>query len=265
MFQNQTISLLLFYFFVSLFFSLVRSSPNDGTSSAYCPKSTCNGIEISYPFWRLDNYNSSAPQYCGYPGFGINCSKNQPHPIIYFPGDAFYVKDIDYETYSLNLVDIDVFNLQCPRARHNLTLEKLPLIFSPSDLNLTFYFNCTGPLPDALPAECLNSGANRTYFYVGGPEPESNWFEICDEKVVSTVTEKRSFQNDDWIEGFGRAMGEGFMLDWRSAAECGLCEASDGRCGYNNSTQAYLCYCEDGTVKFEHCKGTPKISFFLFF
>ncbi|XP_004235780.1 LEAF RUST 10 DISEASE-RESISTANCEUS RECEPTOR-LIKE PROTEIN KINASE-like 1.2 isoform X2 [Solanum lycopersicum] len=257
MFQNQSNSFFFYYFFVSLFFSFVRSSAkNDSSSYAFCPKSTCNGVEISYPFWRLDNYNTSAPQYCGYPGFGINCSENQPLPIIYLPSDAFYVKSIDYKSYSLALVDADVFNVKCPRARHNLTLEKLPLKFSDSALKLTFYFNCTKNPGDALPAECLKSG---TYFYVGEIEPDDlNWFGICEEKVVTTVTKRRSFQNNDWIEGFGAAMGEGFVLDWRSASECGQCEKSEGRCGYNNSTHNLLCYCKDGTVKFKHCKGDKR-------
>lgn len=257
MFQNQSNSFFFYYFFVSLFFSFVRSSAkNDSSSYAFCPKSTCYGVEISYPFWRLDNYNTSAPQYCGYPGFGINCSENQPLPIIYLPSDAFYVKSIDYKSYSLALVDADVFNVKCPRARHNLTLEKLPLKFSDSALKLTFYFNCTKNPGDALPAECLKSG---TYFYVGEIEPDDlNWFGICEEKVVTTVTKRRSFQNNDWIEGFGAAMGEGFVLDWRSASECGQCEKSEGRCGYNNSTHNLLCYCKDGTVKFKHCKGDKR-------
>ncbi|KAK6795749.1 hypothetical protein RDI58_009204 [Solanum bulbocastanum] len=260
MFQNQSISFFFYYYFVSLFFSFVKSSANNDTSSyAFCPKSTCNGVEISYPFWRLDNYNASAPQYCGYRGFGINCSKNQPLPIIYLPGDAFYVKSIDYKSYSLALVDADVFNVKCPRARHNLTLEKLPLKTSDSALELTFYFNCTEPLPDSLPAECLKSNGNRTYFYVAETEPDDlNWFGICEEKVVATVKERRSFQNNDWIGGFGAAMGEGFVLDWRSASECRQCEGSDGRCGYNNSTHNLLCYCQDGTVKFKHCKGDKR-------
>ncbi|XP_059303389.1 LEAF RUST 10 DISEASE-RESISTANCE LOCUS RECEPTOR-LIKE PROTEIN KINASE-like 1.2 isoform X2 [Lycium ferocissimum] len=259
MFQNQSFSF-FFYFFVSLFFSFVRSSPNDDTpSKAYCPKSTCNEVEISYPFWRLDNYSSSVPQYCGYPRFGINCSKDQPHPIIYLPGDAFYVKNIDYQTGSLTLVDIDVLDVQCPRARHNLTLEKLPLNYSDSDLKLNFYFNCTKPLPHALHAECLKSGRNMTYFYIGETEPEDlKWFGICEEKVVATVTERRSFKNDDWIRRFGGAMGGGFVLDWGSALECGHCEESGGRCGSNNSTQKLFCFCQDGTVKFDHCKGTKR-------
>ncbi|KAK4362013.1 hypothetical protein RND71_017254 [Anisodus tanguticus] len=199
MFQYQFIFIyLVLYLLFPLFFSFVRSSTNNDTSPfAHCPKSTCNGFEASYPFWRLDNYNSSTPQYCGYPGFGINCVKNRPHPIINLPGDAFYVKNIDYKNYSLTLVEIDVINVQCPRA------------------------------------QCLKSGENRTYFYVGETEPEDlKWFGICEEKVVATVMERRSFQNDDWIGGFGGAMGGGFVLDWRSASQCGRCEESDGRCGF---------------------------------
>ncbi|XP_016451386.2 LEAF RUST 10 DISEASE-RESISTANCE LOCUS RECEPTOR-LIKE PROTEIN KINASE-like 1.2 isoform X2 [Nicotiana tabacum] len=269
MFQNQSHSFFFFFFFLSLlflslFFSSVKSSANDDAPSyAYCPKHNCSGVEVSYPFWRLDNYNATAPQYCGYPGFGISCSisHSQPYPILHLPGDAFYVKNIDYETNSLTLVDIDVFDVPCPRARHNLTLEHLPLDYSDSDLKLTFYFNCTKSLPQAYPAECLiKSGGKASYFYVGEiSEPEDlNWIGICEEKVVATVTERGSFQNNDWIGGFGGAMGEGFVLDWRSASECGKCEDSHGRCGFNNSTQNLLCFCKDGTVKFDHCKGNKR-------
>ncbi|XP_016512979.2 LEAF RUST 10 DISEASE-RESISTANCE LOCUS RECEPTOR-LIKE PROTEIN KINASE-like 1.2 isoform X2 [Nicotiana tabacum] len=265
MFQIQSLS----FFFSSLLlllplFSSVKSSANDDApSNTYCPKHNCNGVEVSYPFWRLDNYNATAPQYCGYPGFGINCSvsHSQPYPILHLPGDAFYVKNIDYETNSLTLVDIDVFDVPCPRARHNLTLEHLPLDYSNSDLKLTFYFNCTKSIPQAYPAECLiKPGGKASYFYVGEiSEPEDlAWFGICEEKVVAAVTERGSFQNNDWIGGFGGAMGEGFVLDWRSASECGKCEDSHGRCGFNNSTQDLLCFCKDGTVKFDHCKGNKR-------
>ncbi|XP_019232577.1 PREDICTED: LEAF RUST 10 DISEASE-RESISTANCE LOCUS RECEPTOR-LIKE PROTEIN KINASE-like 1.2 isoform X2 [Nicotiana attenuata] len=263
MFQNQSHSFLL-SLLLPLFFCFVKSNANDDAPSyAYCPKFNCNGVEVSYPFWRLDNYNATAPQYCGYPGFGINCSvsHSQPFPILHLPGDDFYVRNIDYETNSLTLVDIDVFDVPCPRARHNLTLEKLPLEYSDSDLKLTFYFNCTKSLPQAYPAECLiKSGGKASYFYVGEiSEPEDlNWFRVCEEKVVATVTERGRFQNDDWIGGFGGAMGECFVLDWRSASECGKCEDSHGRCGFNNSTQNLLCFCKDGTVKFDHCKGNKR-------
>ncbi|XP_060205530.1 LEAF RUST 10 DISEASE-RESISTANCE LOCUS RECEPTOR-LIKE PROTEIN KINASE-like 2.1 isoform X2 [Lycium barbarum] len=100
---------------------------------------------------------------------------------------------------------------------------------------------------------------NMTYFYIGVTEPEDlKWFGICEEKVVATVTERRRFEKDDWIRGFGGVMGGGFVLDWGSALECGRCEESGGRCGSNNSTQELLCFCQDGTVKFDHCKGNKK-------
>lgn len=265
MFQEQ--SIFFFYLVVSLFISFVISSANNDASSSntHCPTSTCNGVKISYPFWRADNYNSSVPQYCGYPGFGINCPTDQPHPVIHLPGNTFYVTGIDCRKYSLTLVDTDVLNnVQCPRARHNLTIEKLPLEVSNSDSKLTFYFNCTKPPTGALPAECLKSNGKMTYFYVGESQPDDlNWFGICDEKVVATVMERRSFQNNDWIDKFGEAMGEGFQLDWRRTAECGQCEGSDGKCGYNNSTQRFLCYCKDGTSQTKTCKGTPKTSLYL--
>lgn len=121
------------FFIVSL---LLLSIINSSRANNYtCPSSVCNnGLNISYPFWRLDSYyNSASHQYCGYPGFGINCS----------------------QTDSILNISDELFN------------------------------------------------------------------------VTNT--------------------------------DCAQCEASDGRCGYNNSTQESLCFCKNGTVKSDDCntKGTP--------
>ncbi|KAH0775360.1 hypothetical protein KY290_012497 [Solanum tuberosum] len=155
----------------------------------------------------LDYYNSASPQYCGYPGFGINCS--QSNSILYISDDPFNVTKINYSNLSLTLVDIDgVDHRGCPRVNHNLTLnDDLPLEYSELDLYLNFYYNCTVSLPDS---------ADR---------------------------------------GVGMAISEGFVLDWQIAKECRKCEATEGRCGYDNSTQELLCFCNDGIIKFETCES----------
>ncbi|KAK4726710.1 hypothetical protein R3W88_031627 [Solanum pinnatisectum] len=242
-------------FFISLLLLLlfvINSSRADNTTPfGYCPSSVCdNGLNISYPFWRFDNYNSTSPQYCGYPGFGINCS--QSDSILYISDDSFNVTKINYNNLSLTLVDIDAVDHRgCPRVHHNLTLnDDLPFEYSKLDLYLNFYYNCTVSLPGyADRLDCLTTSGKSSYFYVGDYEPEDlKWYGICEKKVVVPVKDAGLIRGS-----VGAAIGEGFVLDWQIAKECGKCEASQGRCGYDNSTHESLCFCNDGTIKFDTC------------
>ncbi|XP_060171542.1 LEAF RUST 10 DISEASE-RESISTANCE LOCUS RECEPTOR-LIKE PROTEIN KINASE-like 2.1 [Lycium barbarum] len=190
-------------------------------------------------------------QYCGYPGFGIFCSEKDR--ILHISEDSFYVKEINYSNHSLTLVDIDALDSRgCPRVHHNLTIDDdLPLVYSELDMNLTFYYNCTGSLPDPTRTlDCLTSGGNKSYLHVEDYEPEDlNWYRTCEKKVVVPVTK------GGWTGELGAAMDEGFVLHWENATVCRQCEASDGRCGYDNLTQESLCFCKDGTVKFHSCRS----------
>ncbi|XP_055823752.1 LEAF RUST 10 DISEASE-RESISTANCE LOCUS RECEPTOR-LIKE PROTEIN KINASE-like 2.1 isoform X2 [Solanum dulcamara] len=243
------------FFIVSLLlllFIINSSRANNNTSSAYCPSSVCNnGLNISYPFWRLDSYyNSASHQYCGYPGFGIYCS--QTDSILNISDELFNVTNINYSSYSLTLVDIDaVDNRGCPRAHQNLSLGHLPLKYSEVDLYLGFYYNCTrSPSYVARQFDCINPGGNKSYYVEDHETEDLDWFEICEKKVVVPVTE-------GWLtRGLGAVMGEGFLLHWENVSDCAQCEATDGRCGYDNSIQEYLCFFKDGNTKGLAAAGT---------
>lgn len=235
-----------------------------------CPSHECNGVKISYPFWLLDDTTSD--QFCGYRGLGLNCSSTIIEgPILELPNDDYYfVKNIDYDTYTLTLVDIDLVDeLECPRVRYNFSAETLPIYYSPLDLNLTFYYNCTTyfpPLiPNAIPVDCLASGSKKSYVLeLRTKEPEGfEWYEYCEEKVVVPVMEK-GIGSDGSVRGFGREINEGFMLVWQSMSECRACEAADGRCGYNNVAKEFLCFCSDGSIRNNNqsCKFKGMFNFF---
>ncbi|XP_034672571.1 LEAF RUST 10 DISEASE-RESISTANCE LOCUS RECEPTOR-LIKE PROTEIN KINASE-like 1.2 [Vitis riparia] len=242
-----------------LFFLLVLSifPTASGTaaslSSPYCPTYDCgNGVQIRYPFWRLDNTTST--QFCGYRDFGLTCS-DSGEPILSLPGDSYYVKNINYKEYTLTLVDIDILDQPCPRARHNLTITAtLPLYYSSLDLNLTFYFNCTSTSSVLQHIQCLASYPRKSYVFIVGEETDNfDWLANCEEKVVATVMEEEiSIAN--LSGGFGGAMKKGFILDWRSVRDCGECEAHDGLCGYNNAQGEGLCFCKDGSISRDNCK-----------
>ena len=224
---------------------------------------------IPYPFW-VHNESASDQLYCGYKGLGVMCLDGEA--VLELPGDRYYVKDINYADYTLTLVDIDVSNQTCPRARHNVSLETLPLKYSSMDLNLIFYFNCTSDPPITVPSiPCLNIGSNRSYVLVENHETEGyNWSKNCEEKVVVAVTETHINMGNltggfggamnngfvlDWERVKGWAMNDGFLLDWETVKDCVTCESSEGYCGYNATAEKFLCFCNDGSTHSNSCKG----------
>lgn len=281
----------LLFFFIFLSATKIIGIP----LTRYCPETTCGDIEIKYPFWKLEDSTAAAAApaaapnelykyYCGYSGFGIRCNPDTNESVIRLSNgdlyDDFYVSDIDYENNTTKLIDADITtNLNCPRARHNLTIDqrRAPLYLNSSvDFNLTFYFNCTSPVswPDTYPLGCLKSENNNSYLSLAAGsssntnEMASPWFDFCQEKVVATVKEtswEQLIKDSSWINRFGRAMNEGFVLDWRGTIECYNCEMSDGYCGFQfnatgNGTDQFLCIC-NGTVG---NSGTCKKSTFPF-
>ncbi|KAG5522587.1 hypothetical protein RHGRI_034670 [Rhododendron griersonianum] len=227
-----------------------------------CPSNECGGVKIDYPFWLSSD--ATAYQYCGYPGFNLTCSDDR-NTIFNLPGESFYVKNISYSNYTLTIVDVEVSSQTCPQARQNVTIQTLPLSYdSTLDLNLSFYYNCSGLGTGVLPIPCLSSGGNESYVFVVGTEPVGsdfdNWYNFCEEKVVVTVMESEinDQSTNNLILGFEEAVKDGFVLHWRWAAWCGACEASEGRCGYSIVDEDYLCFCSDESARINAiCKGMP--------
>ncbi|KAK4781807.1 hypothetical protein SAY86_015909 [Trapa natans] len=248
--------LLLFTLFV--FFHGVESS-----FSSSCSDVVCYGVRIKYPFWIIKddgattnrgNNTTGSNITCGYQGFGLSCASNKTYPILTLPTDSYYVKDINYTSSILTLIDIDVVGQSCPRARHNLSIDTLPLEYHSDDVNITFYFNCSNDivsyLPPVSPISCLGKYNNRTSYGVlegSAAAEEYNWTEMrCDEVVVATVKETEVSETD-LIGQFARAMNSGFVLEWNATKDCGACEFTHGRCGFNGSTGQFLCFCDNGS------------------
>ncbi|KAI3735857.1 hypothetical protein L6452_15378 [Arctium lappa] len=255
--------LLWFYlFFISI---AAQSKPTQPTCPSYNP---CNGLNISYPFWRIDDNQT---QYCGYQGFGINCYtiNGEEHPIILFDQASYYVETIIHEFASIILVDYDVSPMvpvgnQCPSVRHNIDLQRLPLDFSSYNVNLTFHFNCTGVPEFASEIPCLDSGGRKSCVNVMSSELQDfDWgIYSCGEEVLKTVLNANLPDGDRIGTDFGGVLSRGFELRWRSMEDCGKCEESNGRCAYNDITTKFMCFCSDGSTTTVDCKkGTFNSSF----
>ncbi|CAM8908361.1 unnamed protein product [Rhodiola kirilowii] len=255
--------------FIVISLSLPFAAVHGASYGGYCPSSSCGNIAINYPFYEITNSFSASTAFCGYQGFGLTCTNNEL--ILTLPTDPYIVKNIDYSSKRVSLVDKDVISQpECPRARHNLTIDNYPLT-NPS-LNLAFYFNCSNVSESNKSIECLDEyDGRRSYVFVAGKEPaEVDWVSLCAEKVVAAVMEKR-INLDDLVGGFGNAMMQGFELNWEMKGDCGKCEASGGRCGVYRKAIAeetvaaaadrFFCYCKDGGVNAVKCKprGSNKV------
>ncbi|KAI3680389.1 hypothetical protein L2E82_50375 [Cichorium intybus] len=226
-----------------------------------CQTYKCANITISYPFWSIDS--EPPTPYCGYEGFGINCSNNDGReiPIAYLGGDSYYVHNISYDPKWIALVDYDVSPVvrvpDCPRVRHNIELGDLPFNFWGQNVNLSFHFNCTGVPDFAHEIPCLSTPTNKSCVHSLNEEPPNfNWTEYsCDEEVVTT--EMEVFSSTRAVETeFPRALMRGFELEWGRMEDC---ENSGGRCCYNSNTgEEDMCFCSGGKTTTGHCKSATQ-------
>ncbi|KOM54378.1 hypothetical protein LR48_Vigan10g027000 [Vigna angularis] len=211
-----------YYSLFAVFIILVTChAQTDSNTSAACASSNCGNISIGYPFWKKSDTNVG--EFCGYPEFGLECSDDQA--IIKFPTDTYQVADINYDVRSITLLDIDVLDQPCPRARHN-------------------HIKCM-----------QQHDKNQSYVFLAGDEVKNGygWVRQCDEHVVVTVKQEE-IDGTNLITGFGDAMKKGFVLDWVSAKDCAACEDSDGYCRYNHTTKQSSCLCRDGRTVAKSCK-----------
>ncbi|KAI3515695.1 hypothetical protein L1887_14598 [Cichorium endivia] len=260
LFHSLSLSLALLLLFPFFFFISIAAQSND-TNFPGCFSYRCANINISYPFWRMDS--ETPTQYCGYEGFGINCSNNgeEDVPIAYLGDDSYYVHNISYDPKWIALVDYDVSPVVppdvCPRVRHNIDLGDMPFNFWGQNVNLSFHFNCTGVPYFAHEIKCLSNPTNKSCVHSLNEEPANfNWTEYsCDEAVLTTVFDVFSSINALEPE-FPRALRQGFELNWGRTEDCEKCEDSGGRCGYNSNTREHMCFCSGGKTTTGHCNGT---------
>ncbi|CAH1439388.1 unnamed protein product [Lactuca virosa] len=261
--SDLLLSLSISLFLSPLFFISIDAQSSNSTYPN-CPSYNCGNINISYPFWRIGSETST--QFCGYPGFGINCSNDGDQrdiPTINLGNDSYYIQNIIYGRRSIVLIDYDVFTavgpaLDCPRVDHNISIESLPFNISDQNVNISIHFNCNGVPPFSHEIPCLSSRTNKSCVNSVHSEPANfNWDEYsCDDDViVTTVLDVFPSTNGVGIE-FSKALRGGFELRWWEIEDCEMCENSDGRCGYNNDTREFMCFCSSGTTTKGDCKGT---------
>ncbi|KAL4179000.1 hypothetical protein AMTRI_Chr13g85020 [Amborella trichopoda] len=229
--------------FMLLFLLLVTFNGEFASADAQsqaCFSQVCGGFNISYPFWLQTEDGA----YCGYEGFEIKCSKARP--ILDLNSDAYFVKGINYNSKTLTVIDTELESNACPRPEKNVSFGNSPLTYAPQDTELFFFFNCSNDIivspPSGYLLPCLvNSDNHSSYAFLTRPAM-ANLYDHCEEVVVVPILESAA---SDWSGGVGGVVDKGFNLTWGSDdSGCISCENSGGSCGYNTSTESFVCYCK---------------------
>ncbi|NP_001333682.1 protein kinase superfamily protein precursor [Solanum lycopersicum] len=204
------------------------------------------GPRISFPFYIEDVQES----YCGYPGFGLNCSE-QGFPVVHIAGNEYVVEDIRYQDHTFQLKN-SVFNSSvrnaCVSDIKNVSLDNRPFKFIKEP---EFYLlsKCNGSIYQ-------NLSKHRIGFGCGG-ENVNDWglamfandesfdsaLQVC-EKHVMVPVEMLGDEGSNRDVDYRGLLRRGFRLKW-TASNCSECAASRGHCGFDVINYQFKCYCTD--------------------
>ncbi|KAJ6738611.1 hypothetical protein OIU74_003552 [Salix koriyanagi] len=213
-----------------------------------------NIMGIGYPF-----SGSNRPDYCGYPGFELNCSNQDPEITII--QSTYRVLGINKQSRTLNVARTDYTENLCPTLLFNTTLNPNLLSYTKDAHNITIYYGCptqaspTSHLLTQFPCS-INTTEMTSYFTA---TTVFSFLESCANSVIVPVRESayEQIMKNETVAKLLGAIGQGFGLEWKANDTlCDTCNSSGGQCGYNQTTKAFACYCADQPRDF-NCLPSP--------
>lgn len=221
----------------------------DSQFLACVPKTCGDGQNITYPFYIQDQQQP----YCGYPGFEVSCN-NKGKPVLKIPDNdnQYIIHHIFYKNQSLRVSNAGVWELNSSSSCHvvsswqnlSLPLDRFELFGNKRDVFVLY--NCNNQsLSERLVGKKVGCNStdddvNGVVLAVGEDDPDLGLArKECEDVVVAPV------------EGYGEdsmammtRLRSGFLMKW-TASNCSSCEESGGRCGFDNSTYHFKCFCPD--------------------
>ncbi|KAL8217804.1 hypothetical protein R6Q57_021177 [Mikania cordata] len=209
----------------------------------------CGNIEFQYPFWGLNR-----PDYCGHPGFKLNCQSNVTELVL--ESVNYRVLDIDSSTHTITLARNDLWSGIWPQYIHETRYD--PTLFDRDNYDqetVSLYYGCDDNASIPLAANYrLSCNVNQTqsdgYFYrTSLIDPEiAAFMEQCNNNI--TVPVDTSFANITSESDLRSALRAGFKLQWMANNDdCDRCVRSNGRCGSNStSPELFACYKSGGVT-----------------
>ncbi|KAF3433869.1 hypothetical protein FNV43_RR24972 [Rhamnella rubrinervis] len=251
----------------ALIFTLFHQTISDAKAlHAHCSPSSCGDIQnISHPF-RVQ----TDPRHCGDRRYTLSCENNLTTTVLYLFSIKFYVKSINYNNYTIRVVDPNFLKDNCS----SLPLYSFPVynfrryydaaystyIYKGNDeywnsvtlSEVITFLNCENPVNSPLyipTTPCISSKTSSWDLY-GRPEAQYSYVinggtaasELKDscriELMVMTSSQEivRKKSNISYVD-IHNEMSNGFELSWlQSYAKIG-----EGRCYVDDSNNTVQC------------------------
>ncbi|KAK1578014.1 hypothetical protein Q3G72_026862 [Acer saccharum] len=169
-------------------------------------------MDISYPFWGGDR-----SEYCGYPGFKVDCNGGVPQIII---ADRNYqVLKFDRESKIVSVAIQDYYDSNCPTKLGNSPLNFTIFDYSSHTQNISLYYVCPSN-GNQLPPYRFNCSSDTNtinYFFTssGIVSANSAYLEACGSNVEVAVWQSTIESIDrDPLLGLNQFLRDGFGLQW---------------------------------------------------
>ncbi|XP_049356812.1 LEAF RUST 10 DISEASE-RESISTANCE LOCUS RECEPTOR-LIKE PROTEIN KINASE-like 1.2 [Solanum verrucosum] len=192
------------------------------------------GQRISFPFYIQDVQES----YCGYPGFGLNCSE-QGFPVVHITGNEYIVEDISYQDDIFQIKN-SVFNITtsngCVSDIKNVSLDHSAFKFV-KESRIYLLSKCNGSISEDLLKHRIGFGC--------GGENGNDWglAMFAEDESFESALQVRKNHVLVPVEMLGNE-GSNRVIDCISS-NCSDCAESGGRCGFDTNNYQFKCFCTD--------------------
>ncbi|KAJ4794353.1 kinase-like protein [Rhynchospora pubera] len=212
----------------------------------------CGNLSITYPFW----INGMHPSYCGYSSLEIDCQSRKPVLVDSYER-SYYLKHVFYENNSFVAISSILENAigDCYIPEFNVSIGLGPFEISKINKVLLFFYECANlqpPSADYLHVTCntnQSQSANDSFVRLY----ENDKYEPGDLLNNCTISKRPVL---GWtgrpVNEYMSLMKDGYLLELK-VTSCADCKASNGVCGFNTSTQAFMCICSNGTTHSVSC------------
>ncbi|CAN7119398.1 unnamed protein product [Brassica rapa subsp. narinosa] len=208
---------------------------------------------LLYPFWTPDR------ETCGYPGFKLNCSHGFAELTV--SSVKFRILNANYTSRNIKLARSDYIDNICPSDPLNgpfyqeaLQLANdtnlLTMLYDCQDLSSITYciFEAYNYVTDF---QCKEGVKNNNYCVVinsssslfNGRDGIDYMKENCTDYVSMPVSGSNLHTLDS--NNLKKTLEQGFELQLKQ--DCSMCLESKGACGYDQTFNRFVCYCDDGT------------------
>ncbi|XP_013607997.1 PREDICTED: probable serine/threonine-protein kinase At1g18390 [Brassica oleracea var. oleracea] len=208
------------------------------------PFSCGNQEGLFYPFWI------SGREACGHPDFKLNCSGGFAEFNI--SSAKFIILEANSTSRVVRLARSDYTGDLCPPYPLNSPLfNEYVLPLATGTEMMTIYYGC----PEVSQTDSTYLGDldcedddddDEKSYYVSRNRSSLALGEICKRHVSIPAdgTSLNTLQSVPTLGSLKKVIADGFKLG--ANRECWACEYSKGACGYNQSSNGFVCYCIDG-------------------